>query len=180
LLQRLQHTGEQAAWVRLVDLYSPHLFLWACRAGLPGADAAELVRRVFATVARKLPEFRLGAPGGFRQWLRGLAHEQRGEILRERKTPASGVEANPDVVSPEADGLWGDEYLPLLLRSAIELYRMDFPPPEWQAFQALTLEGRPADVTAQALSMPAATVYAADSRVLQRLRQELDGLLDGG
>ena len=98
LLQRLQQAGDQTAWERLVDLYSGHLFMWACRAGLPGEQAAELVRGVFAVAAAKLAEFRPGTPGGFRAWLRGLAHAQRRELLS--KQVHAGVPAPADVAVP--------------------------------------------------------------------------------
>jgi RNA polymerase sigma-70 factor (ECF subfamily) len=175
LLERLRQHGEQAAWERLVDLYSPHLFLWACRSGLPGAAAGELVRRVFDAVARKLPEFSSDWAGGFRAWMRLLAHEQRRELLQNRNP----INASDTAVVPAAaDALWGEEYLPLLLRTAIDVFQADLPAQEWKACQGLTMDGRPAADVARELAMPEAAVYGAEFRVLQRLRQELDGLLD--
>ena len=48
----------------------------------------------------------------------------------------------------------------------------------WQAFWAVTAEGRPAAEVAAALGMTAGAVCAARHHVLRRLRQELAGLLD--
>ncbi len=181
LLQRLQQNGEQAAWGRLVDLCSPHLFLWACRAGLPGPDAANLVREVFAAVLRELPLFRPGATGGFRGWLRNLAHRQRRELLQARKVHAGGPPDPPAgaaPVPPSAEVLWEEEYLPHLLRAALEVMQADFPPLDEKALRALTVEGRPAAEVARELGVPLAALYVAEARALARLRQELDGLLD--
>jgi RNA polymerase sigma-70 factor (ECF subfamily) len=179
LLQRLQQTGDAAAWGRLVDLYSAHLFLWACRAGLPGAEAADLVRDVFAAIAQKLPEYRTTSPGGFRAWLRTLAHARRRELLAKQKVPAG--HAAPDAASPVpavADDLWEGEYLPFLLRAAVELMQPEFPPSDWKACWGVAIEGRPAADVARELGLTVAAVYAAEARVLRRLRQELDGLLN--
>jgi RNA polymerase sigma-70 factor, ECF subfamily len=179
LLLRLQQTGDQAAWGRLVDLYSAHLFLWACRAGLPGAEAADLVRGVFAAAAEKLYEFRPGDPGGFRGWLRGLAHAERRAALR-KKVPAgqAAPPEDPPPVPAAADALWEGEYLPLLLRAAVDLMQAEFAPADWKACWGVAVEGRPAADVSRELGIPAAAVYAAEGRVLRRLRQELDGLLD--
>ena len=35
LLTRLRRPGEPAAWRRFIDLYTPLLYHWACRMGLP-------------------------------------------------------------------------------------------------------------------------------------------------
>jgi DNA-directed RNA polymerase specialized sigma24 family protein len=177
LLQRLQQHGDQTAWGQLVELFSAHLFLWGCRAGLSAAEAAELVRATFAEVARKLPAFRPGSPGGFRAWLRELAQAQRRELLR-KKVPAGGPAAEPALVPPDANVMWEGEYLPFLLRAALDLVQGEFPTQDWKAFRAVTAEGRsPADVAGE-LGLPVGAVTIAEARVLRRLRQELDGLLD--
>ena len=48
----------------------------------------------------------------------------------------------------------------------------------WKAFQRYVIEERDAAATAAELGVSVGTVYAAKSRVLTRLRQELHGLLD--
>lgn len=178
LLQRLQQSGDQAAWERLVDIYSGHLFLWACRAGLPGEQAADLVRGVFAAAAAKLTEFRPGAPGGFRAWLRGLAHAQRRELLR--KQVHAGGAAAADIPAPPAaaETMWEAEYLPSLLTPAVELLQAEFAPAEWKACWGVAVEGRPAADVGRELGLTPADVHAAEARVLRRLRLELEGMLD--
>ncbi len=159
----------------------PHLFLWACRAGLPGAEAADLVRGVFAAVAQKLPEFRTGSPSGFRPWLRTLAHTQRRELLLKQKvlTGHPGQQADaPAPVPADADALWEGEYLPFLFRAAVELMQPEFSPADWKACWGVAIESRPAADVARELGLTVAAVYAAEARVLRRLRQELDGLLN--
>jgi RNA polymerase sigma-70 factor (ECF subfamily) len=48
----------------------------------------------------------------------------------------------------------------------------------WQACWATTVEGRPADDVARELGLKVTSVWTAKSRVLRRLREELEGLLD--
>jgi RNA polymerase sigma-70 factor (ECF subfamily) len=180
LLQRLQQTGEKADWDLLVDLYSTPLFLWACRAGLQGSDAAELVREIFAAMARKLAEYRPGSTGGFRTWVRFLAHAERQRLLREKMVAARGASAAEPVapVPAAAEAIWEGEYLPLLLRNAVELLQSEYPAEDWKACVGLTIEGRPASEVGAELGLSPAAVYAAESRVLHRVRQELEELID--
>jgi RNA polymerase sigma-70 factor (ECF subfamily) len=173
LLQRLQQSGDRAAWERLVDLYSGHLFLWACRAGLPGEQAGELMRKVFADVAARLPECR----GGFRAWLRDLAHARRRELLLQ-KVPAGAGPVDLPATPLAADALWEEEYLPSLLGPALDLVQGEFPAREWQACWGVVVEGRLADDVARELGITPADVQVAEARVLRRLRLELAGLLD--
>jgi RNA polymerase sigma-70 factor (ECF subfamily) len=54
----------------------------------------------------------------------------------------------------------------------------DFEPATSRAFRRLALEGASGAVVAEELGMTVAAVYMAKSRVLQRIRQEAEGLID--
>jgi RNA polymerase sigma-70 factor (ECF subfamily) len=70
------------------------------------------------------------------------------------------------------------EYRGELVHRALQLLRVEFPATIWKAFEKYVLEDRPAEQVAAELGIRPGTVYAAKSRVLARLRQELAGLLD--
>jgi RNA polymerase sigma-70 factor (ECF subfamily) len=48
----------------------------------------------------------------------------------------------------------------------------------WQAFWLYVVEDRPPDDVAAELEMTVEAVYQAKSRVLRRLRRELDGMME--
>ena len=54
----------------------------------------------------------------------------------------------------------------------------DFETTTWQAFWAMAVDGLSAKAAAEKLGLTPAAVYTAKSRVLNRLRHELDGLLE--
>jgi len=63
-----------------------------------------------------------------------------------------------------------------LIRRALELVRPEFAEHTWQACIQTAVEGRrPAEVAAE-LEMTVGAVYVARSRVLNRLKSELEGL----
>jgi RNA polymerase sigma-70 factor (ECF subfamily) len=178
LLQRLRQPGEQEAWNRFVQLYTPLLFSWARRAGLQDSDAADLVQDVFAVLLKKLPEFVYDRQGSFRGWLRTLTLNKWREKQRRRQLPLEPGDTPLAEVTEGAEAFWEIDYRQQLAARALEVMRSEFRPATWQACWQLVVEGRPgADVAAgQGLTLGA--VYAAKARVLRRLRQELEGLLD--
>src|SRR4051794_22774844 len=84
LLERLRQPADQTAWGRFVDLYTPLLYYWARRRGLPSAEAADLVQDVFLVLVQKLPEFRYDRDKSFRNWLRTVMLNKWREGLRQR------------------------------------------------------------------------------------------------
>jgi RNA polymerase sigma-70 factor (ECF subfamily) len=181
LLLRLRQPGDQAGWQRFVDLYTPLLYYWACRMGLPAPDAADLVQDVFVTLVQKLPQFEYDSRKSFRSWLRTITENRWRDRQRRRATVPHSAGAAPlaDVaVSDDAAALWEGEYRQFLLARAAQVMQAEFQPATWKACWALVVEGKTGAEVAAELGMTLDAVYAARSRVLRRLRRELEGLLD--
>jgi RNA polymerase sigma-70 factor (ECF subfamily) len=181
LLERLRQPGQPDAWSRFVELYTPLLFYWARRTGLQSADAADLVQDVFAVLVRKLPEFRYDRQKSFRAWLRTVTlNKWRDRVRRLGRLPVEDAEADPDAqAGPDGlDELSEQEHRQFLLRQAMETMRAEFQPNTWQACWEHGFRQRPAAEVAAELGISENAVYIAKVRVLRRLRQELQGLLD--
>jgi len=180
LLQRLRQPDSRQAWERFVDLYTPLIFFWGVRAGLPAQDAGDLVQDVFATLLTKLPEFDYDRDRSFRAWLRTITLNRWRDLRRRQAVRAhAGSEALEHVAAPEAaEALWEAEYRRYVAGRAVEIMQAEFEARTWQAFWAMTVEGRPAADVAASLGMTPAAVYNAKYRVLCRLREELAGLLE--
>jgi RNA polymerase sigma-70 factor (ECF subfamily) len=181
LLERLRGPDEPAAWERFVRLYTPLLYQWAGRLGLQDADAADLVQDVFAVLVRKLPEFRYDPQKRFRGWLWTVLVNKWRE--RGRRRPAAGQPVGPEgldeLPGPDVEeGAIEAEYREYLIRRAMEVMRQEFQPATWQAFWECVVADRPAADVARQLGISENAVYLAKGRVLRRLRQELEGLLD--
>ena len=65
-----------------------------------------------------------------------------------------------------------------MLGCLLDLVEAEFEPATLQAFRRLALEGASGAEVAEELGMSVAAVYVAKSRVLQRIRQEAEGLID--
>ena len=173
------------AWRRLSALYGPVVYGWIRAAGFKEHDAADIVQEVFRAVFSSLGRFRRDRPtDSFRGWLATIAHRRACDHLRKRAgqpDAAGGTEAQamlqelperlPEEGLPEDASSHAD-----LIRRALELVRPEFAERTWQACMQTAVEGRrPADVAAD-LEMTVGAVYVARSRVLKRLKTELEGL----
>jgi RNA polymerase sigma-70 factor (ECF subfamily) len=181
LLERLRQGGDPDAWKRFTELYTPLLFYWALRLGLQAQDAADLVQDVFMVLVQKLPEFTYDRHRSFRGWLRTVLLNKWRDRQRQRtETPLAGDDsAFEELAVPDAAAEVGEaDYRQNLLRRALELMQADFHPVTWQACREYVIAGRPAAEVAAELGISVGAVYVAKSRVLSRLRRELDGLVE--
>jgi RNA polymerase sigma-70 factor (ECF subfamily) len=185
LLRRLRQSSNQpinqAAWNRFVRLYTPLLFYWARKAGFSEADASDLIQDVFCILIRKLPEFEYDATQSFRSWLRKvLVNASHNRRRRKAAEPRSDLDLlPPTAIVPDAIvELEEAEYRQVLVARVIELMKAEFEPKTWQACWQFVVGGRPAAEVAAELKISVNSVYLAKSRVLARLRRELEGLFD--
>ncbi|MGI8982404.1 MAG: RNA polymerase sigma factor [Pirellulaceae bacterium] len=173
------------AWRRLSELYGPVVYGWVRAAGFKEHDAADIVQDVFQSVFASLSQFRKDLPTDrFRSWLGTIAYRRACDHLRKRAaqpSAAGGSEAQamlqalPERLSESGIAEDANSHADLI-RRALELVRPEFADHTWQACMQTAVEGRrPADVAAD-LEMTVGAVYVARSRVLKRLRIELEGL----
>jgi RNA polymerase sigma-70 factor (ECF subfamily) len=180
LLERLREPFEPSSWSRFVAIYSPLIYSWACRVKLQEQDALDLVQDVFVTLLRVLPTFNYDRDRSFRGWLRTVTLNT---WRNDRKRPGNrvlGASADPDLLpgpdEPEAE--WEAEYRQHVIGRALAVMRSDFQETTWKACWETVVSGRPAAQVAAELGLSVGAVYAAKVRVLNRLREELQGLLD--
>src|SRR5260370_22164054 len=112
LLESLRQPGQELAWARFVELYTPLLYHWARRLGCQEADGADLVQDVLTQLVRKLPEFTYDRHRSFRGWLRTVARNcwrnrrRRPELPRDANAPELTELADLNADEP----FWEGEY----------------------------------------------------------------------
>jgi RNA polymerase sigma-70 factor (ECF subfamily) len=179
-LSRLEQPSKAARedqWDRFVRQYAPLLSYWARRLGLQDQDADDLVQEVLILIVRKLPKFQYHSQGSFRGWMRAiLINKWRDRRERRKAVPLQG---NMQPQAPgDSDNLEEREHQLYILGRALRLMASDFQPATWQAFWEIVVGGRPAAQVAAGLGITVDAVYHAKARVLRRLRQDLQGLMD--
>jgi RNA polymerase sigma-70 factor (ECF subfamily) len=179
LLQRLRHQPDPQSWRRFVDLYTPLLFQFALRHLLSRDLAEELVQEMFVTLLREMPTFDYDPQRRFRGWLFTIFTNKVKEYHRRAALDRRADDADLCHLSAEPIPDFSEaEFNARLVQRAAVIMRDQFEESTWQAFWLHVVdERRPQDVAAE-LEMSVEAVYQAKSRVLRRLRRELDGMME--
>jgi RNA polymerase sigma-70 factor (ECF subfamily) len=185
LLDRLAGAPTEADWRRLHELYRPLLEGWVLRAGVPRADADDLIQEVLLAVVRQVGDFERRGDGAFRGWLRTvLARRITDQLRRLAVRPAAPGGSDlarrlEDLASPasELSRLWDLEHDAHVARQALRVVQADFAPATWQAFRRQVIDGLPPAQAATEAGITLNAALLAKSRVLKRLRQEVAGLI---
>jgi RNA polymerase sigma-70 factor, ECF subfamily len=195
LLDRIRARRPEA-WQRLVDLYGPVVYRWCRQLGVGRGDAPDVVQEVFAAVAAGLGRFRRDRPGdSFGGWLRTITrNEVRDHFRRRQGRPdaVGGTDAYRQMLNlPEADALSAlslgegtgvgasDGGLATdgrFARRVLDAVRAEFESRTWEAAWRVIVERQSPAEAAAAMEMSLAAVYQAKSRVLRRLRREMEEL----
>jgi RNA polymerase sigma-70 factor (ECF subfamily) len=181
LLERMRDDPTRQAWQHFVDLYTPLLFAWARRLGLSEHDAADLIQDIFTILVEKLPGFRYDPARSFRAWLKTILLNRWRNYCRQRSLArAAGTPPDlADVAAPDDVPFFEEqEYRNALVSRALALMQAEFQTTTWRACWEFVVQGRPAADVAAELGITPNAVYLAKGRVLRRLREQLDGLLD--
>ena len=186
LLERVRQF-EPEAWQRLSKLYSPLVYRWCRQAGVQDSDAADVVQEVFRAVASAISRFRYDQPDDtFRGWLRTITSNKIRDHFRRqqgKKDAEGGTGAQlrlaevPDPLLDE-DEPSEQNIIRQSVHQALEWIRGDFEQRTWEAFWKSQVEEQSTQDIAKQLEMTPAAVRKAKYRVLRRLREDIEGLLD--
>ncbi len=179
LLVRIRDAHDQDAWRQFVQIYGPVVYGYGRRHGLQDADAADLTQEVLRAVSAARLDYD-PRRGAFRGWLFTLARHKLYDLLARRRREAQGT-GDSDVqqfleeqpARPEDNSVWEQEYERRLFIWAAEQVRGHFHETTWQAFWRTAVEGKSGLEAAEALGMTVAAVYNAKSRVMKKLREQL-------
>jgi RNA polymerase sigma-70 factor, ECF subfamily len=184
-LIRQAQSLQPEAWSRLVEYYGRLIYHWCRGRDLGPEDAKDVSQEVFKTVASKIKEFRHDRAGDtFRGWLYAITKNKIGDQIRRcnSQPQAQGGTDAHDKLGQIADvnsssTISSSEAISeeaLLFRYTLERIRSDFEERTWEAFWRTAVEERSPATVADELGMTIQAVYKAKSRVLCRLRQELN------
>jgi RNA polymerase sigma-70 factor (ECF subfamily) len=176
LLVRIRDASDREAWRQFVEVYAPLVYQFARRRGLQDADAADLTQDVLHAVAGASKRLVYDPQRGtFRAWLYTVARNKLRNFLlaRQRRREDADPELLNEQPAREEVEQWEREYEQRLFDWAAEQVRGHFHESTWQAFWMTAVEDRGAAETAARLGISVGAVYIAKSRVLARLREQI-------
>jgi RNA polymerase sigma-70 factor (ECF subfamily) len=178
---------DEEAWKNLHAVYSPLIQRWLRGREVVGVDADDLAQEVMIVVMRKLPSFsHNGRTGAFRKWLRMIVFNctrdfWKAKRIRPKTMDDTAFLRQLDELKSDSSELtqkWNLEHDQLVMQQLLKQAEETVQPTTWQAFQLCTIELKEPDEVAREVGISLASVYAAKSRVLARLRQLSDELID--
>jgi RNA polymerase sigma-70 factor (ECF subfamily) len=184
LLVRIRDANNHAAWHEFVQLYGPVIYGFARKRGLQDADAADLMQDVLRSVSAAIGRLDYDRrQGTFRGWLYTITRNKIFNFLSARKIRprGSGDTTTNLLLDEHADSSsetdqWETEYQRRLVAMAMEQIKGEFQDTTWRAFWLTAVEGVAASAAAQQAGLSPGAVYVAKSRVLARLKEEVEAV----
>jgi RNA polymerase sigma factor (sigma-70 family) len=184
LLVRLRDGSNQVAWGEFIELYSPMVYGFARSRGLQDADAADLMQEVMRSVMRAIGRFDYDRQQGtFRSWLFTITRNKVFSFLSARRIrpQASGDSGTTRLLDNQPDPnddseQWETEYQRRIASLAMQRVKGEFQEKTWRAFWLTAVEGIAAAEAGKQVGISPGAVYVAKSRVLARLKEEVESI----
>ena len=185
LLVRLRDSTNHEAWREFLQLYSPLVYGFVRNCGLQDADAADLLQEVLRSVSGSIGRLDYDKQkGGFRAWLFTITRNRLSTYLSGRRVgPTAGMDSKVQEMleaEPARSGSleeeWEREFQRQLASKAMQAIEPEFEDTTWQAFWLSAVDGLSASEVSKTLGMSTGAVYVAKSRVLARLKTEIQRL----
>lgn len=186
LILRLRDRSDLNAWQEFAEIYQPLVFRLARSKGFQHSDAADLAQEVLVRVAGAVERWEPDEQRGtFRGWLYRIARNLMIDFLeRGKRHPMAGgssgvvalVEQQVDKASLQSE-TFDTEFRRQVFTWAADRIRPGFQPSTWQAFWKTAVEEHTAADVARELDMSPGAVYVARTRVMQRLRIEVQRVI---
>ena len=188
LIAQLGSPEDREAWDQFVIMYRPVIYRMARRRGMQDADAQDLVQAVLMRVAGAIQGWEKSSPETkFRHWLRRVARNAIATAFsRQPKDGGVGGSEMLDLLA-EHPATAADIERELLKESMREKYlraalvvKADVDSESWRAFELTVVNGQPSEEVAKLLGKSMGAIYAARSRIMRRLREQVQRLQESG
>lgn len=185
ILVRAQE-GDGEAFARITSLFGGLVYHWCRRAGLSPEDSEDVSQQVFFSVSKRLPDFKRVKPSdSFRGWLRVVTRSRIMDFFRDsnrREVSVGGTSFMEQVslIAEQDDELINEERAEtnILFERAMALLQSEFSGNDCKAFHMLVVDAITPKEVADKLGLTVNSIYIAKSRILKRMRDEFEDLID--
>lgn len=184
LLVQIRDGTNDGAWQEFIKLYGPVVYGFARKRGLQDADAADLMQDVMRSISTAIARLDYDRnQGTFRGWLFTVTRNKIFNFLsaRRNRPQSSGDSTTHRLLDDHPDpgdgsDVWEMEYQRRLASIAMDRVKSEFQETTWRAFWLTAVEGIAAADAARQVGLSPGAIYVAKSRVLARLKEEVETL----
>ena len=181
LIARLGNVADVEAWDEFSQVYRPLVVRMGLAKGLQPSDAEDLAQAVLISVSKAIERWDPHGPARFRTWLKRIADNAILNALTRTKPDRSAGSTSVDELLHSAARPEGPDSELLQLEYRREVFhwaarniRDEFTETTWRAFWLTAVEAKPAEVVGRLLGRNRGSIYAAKSRVMRRLLEQID------
>lgn len=187
LLEKAKDDPKSDAWFELIRIYEPLIAGWIVRAGVEQSEVGDISQEVFQALSRELAAFEHnGRTGAFRNWLKitTVNRCRRYWDSKKRRSELSGTIDGPDVLNQLADPnselskTWDNEHDHYVIDRILKMIEREFDRMSFEVFVRNVLKAESPELLAREYEIPVGQVYKIKFRVMKRLRQEADELVN--
>lgn len=180
LIEKIKDSADAEAWAEFAAIYNPLIFEICRRKGLQHADATDIAQDVLSQVASAIGSYRHDQSGAtFRGWLYCITRNVTVDFFRRRsKDPLATASALPNweqirVPTAEESREFQLEFRKRMFAVVAGSVQSQVAGKTWSVFWKTEVEGNEIETAAEALGMTIGAAYVARSRVMAKLRNEV-------
>ena len=187
LIQRLKATINGESWEEFFHTYWELIYNVARRAGLPEADAQDIVQETILKVHNSLDHFEYNRKRGtFKGWLRTVTRSRLNDFFKKQQRrpalnqpfeeAADELQNLEDPEGPEIEKIWDEEWNRNLIQAALSRTKKLSSPKQFQIFKCHYIDEWTVRETCRTLGVNAAQVYMAKQRIGKIFREAVEKL----
>lgn len=180
LIEKIKDPRDAEAWSEFAEIYYPLVFGICRRKGLQHADATDIAQEVLSRVANAVGSYRHDQPGAtFRGWLYRITRNLTVDFFRRKgRDPLAKAAPQHDLHEIQEPSLEESQEFHFAFRKHLftvvaKVVQHQVHPQTWAAFWKTEIEHMDVVGASEELSMTRGAIYVARSRVIAKLRREI-------
>lgn len=180
VLAQVKDPRNERGWRDFAEIYEPLIYRYARLRRLTHEDAQEIVQECLTLLVQQMPEYEYShKKGRFKAWLRRITNNRINDMFKKRR-PALGTPEDFQKAQDRersADDLWEEQWQRKHLRYLLRQILNQVSEKTRRAFELHVVSGWSVEEVSEVLNISADQVYAAKSRITQRLRKRFEDLV---
>lgn len=184
LILHLQNARNDAAWREFVMVYESFLVRLITRRGVPTAHVSDVANQVLSAIARSIDQWKDDQQdASFRRWLSRVARNVVMRYMSNERRHVSAIggtdafESLAQIAEPHDDAI-ARQYEHELIIWAAEQVKGEFIETSWKAFWMTMIEGLTVAEVAETLAVSPGSIYMSRGRILKRIRDKVNGVME--